>query len=330
MAMHEAMYYEKLDQGRVRCRLCPHRCTIGPDQAGICRQRVNEDGTLVSRIYGRVTSVAMDPIEKKPLYHFHPGRQVLSIGTNGCNLSCRHCQNWNISQEDGHTQEVPPEAAVRMAVEHQSFAIAYTYNEPLIWYEYVLDTARLAHREGLKNVLVSNGFVEPEPLAELLPFIDAMNLDIKAIRDPFYRKVCGAWLAPVLETAKAARRATHLEITNLVIPTHNDSDAELTELADWIAGELGPDTPTHLSAYFPRYRLKAPPTSGELLQHAYDIFSERLQHVYLGNVVMREGTDTVCPGCGALLIRRQGYHIESLGLDGNRCTACGAEINLVV
>ncbi len=327
---HEAMYYEKLGDGPVRCRLCPHECTIKPGRAGICRQRVNQDGTLVSKIYGRVTSAGMDPIEKKPLYHFHPGEQILSLGTNGCNFACLHCQNWSISQEDSYTNELSPEDAVRLAADSKSFGIAYTYNEPLIWYEFVLDTSKLARGQGLKNVLVTNGFIQPEPLAELLPFIDALNIDLKSIREEFYKEICKGRLGPVLETAKVAKKAAHLEVTNLVIPTHNDSDEDLTDLADWIRDNLGPDTPTHLSAYFPRYRLKAPATSSETLLRAHAIFAARLDHVYVGNMMLDKGTDTLCTNCGATLIERRGYSTRVTGLDGRKCAKCGRALNIVI
>ena len=327
---HEAMYYEKLDGGQVRCQLCPHSCLIQPGRAGICRQRANEDGTLVSHIYGRATSTAMDPIEKKPLYHFHPGEQILSLGTNGCNFACLHCQNWSISQEDGRTQMLSPQQAVDLAVEGESFGIAYTYNEPLIWYEYVLDTSKLAHERGLKNVLVTNGFIQQEPLRELLPFIDALNIDIKSIRDEFYKEICRGRVGPVLETAKTAKGAAHVEVTNLIIPTYNDSDSELTDLADWVHGNLGEDTPTHLSAYVPRFKLSAPPTPPETLKRAYAIFARRLQHVYLGNVTMGAGSDTLCPDCGSTLIERHGYTTRVTGLDTDACKSCGEKQNIVV
>jgi len=327
---HEAMYYERLDGEQVRCRLCPHSCTIQPGRAGLCRQRVNEDGTLVSRIYGRVTSAAMDPIEKKPLYHFHPGEQILSLGTNGCNFACLHCQNWSISQEDARTQALSPQQAVDLAVESESFGIAYTYNEPLIWYEHVLDTSKLAHERGLKNVLVTNGFIQPEPLAELLPFIDALNIDIKSIRDEFYKEICRGRVGPVLETAKRAKESAHVEVTNLIIPTYNDSERDLADLADWVRDHLGEDTPAHLSAYVPRFKLSAPPTPPETLNSAHAIFARRLHHVYLGNVTMGAGSDTLCRECGATLIERHGYTTCITGLDGNACTSCGEKQNIVV
>jgi pyruvate formate lyase activating enzyme len=327
---HEALYYEKLDENRVQCHLCPHECNIAPGKAGLCRERVNQDGTLVSRIYGLVTSAAMDPIEKKPLYHFHPGETILSIGTNGCNFACLYCQNWTISQEDGHTQDLSPEDTVRAAQDGGSFGIAYTYNEPLIWYEHVLDASKLARRAGLKNVLVTNGFIQPEPLAELLPLIDALNIDLKSIRDKFYRDICRGRIGPVLDTARAAAKSAHLEVTNLVIPTHNDSDEDLAGLADWIRDNLGADTPAHLSAYTPRYRLNAPPTPAETLLRAYEIFDERLDYVYVGNMVLDKGSDTVCPKCGATVVSRRGYAVRADGLDGTKCAGCGAELNFVI
>jgi len=327
---HEAMYYEKLEDGRVRCVLCPHACVIKPGGAGICRQRRNDSGTLVSRIYGRVTSVSMDPIEKKPLYHFHPGKEILSLGTNGCNFACLFCQNWTISQADGRASPMSPEQAVRTALDNDSFGIAYTYNEPLIWYEFVLDTSKLAREQGLKNVLVTNGFIQPEPFRELMPFIDALNIDVKSIRDEFYREICKGRLAPVLETAMTAKKATHVEVTNLVIPTHNDSNEDLAALANWIRDHLGADTPTHLSAYFPRHRLNAPPTPLETLERAQDIFEERLDHVYLGNVATGRGADTACRNCGTAVIRRRGYSTQVVALDGNACARCGEKLNIVV
>ncbi len=327
---HEAMYYQKLEDNRVHCVLCPHNCHIKPGSVGLCRQRMNADGTLVSKIYGRVTSASMDPVEKKPLYHFHPGARILSIGTNGCNFACQHCQNWTTSQEDSPTQALSAEEAVELAERQGSFGISYTYNEPLIWYEYVLDTSKLARERGMKNVLVTNGFVQEAPLRQLLPFIDALNIDIKSIRDEFYRKICRGRLGPVLETAIIANESAHVEITNLIIPGHNDSDADLTSLADWIRDHLGPETPTHLSAYFPRYRLKAPPTPVETLERGYEIFAKRLHYVYLGNVMAHRGADTKCRKCGSVLVERRGYHTEAVGLTGDGCKKCGEKLKIVV
>ncbi|HHN46389.1 MAG TPA: AmmeMemoRadiSam system radical SAM enzyme, partial [Planctomycetes bacterium] len=291
-------------------------------------------GRLAAESYGRVTSLALDPVEKKPLYHFFPGRRILSVGTYGCNLQCRFCQNSEISQQsppDVGYDELPPETLVRLAADKRSIGIAYTYNEPLIWYEYVLDASRLAHAEGLANVLVTNGYVNPEPLAELLPYIDAMNVDIKSFREEFYRDISGGRLAPVLDTVKASVKAGVLvETTTLIIPGHNDSDEELGELAAWIAAEAGEDTPAHLSAYYQRYRFSAPPTPVETLARAYGIFRKRLKHVYIGNVAMEEGAHTRCRECGALLIQRMGYSTRKVDVgEGGSCGRCGADNKIV-
>jgi len=284
----------------------------------------------VSLIYGEVTSVAVDPIEKKPLYHFYPGTGILSLGTAGCNFSCQFCQNWQISQTLAPTSPLPPEEAVRQAQATGSVGIAYTYNEPSIWFEYVLDTATLAHQAGLKNVLVTNGYWNPEPLAEVLPVIDALNIDLKSMDREFYLKLCGGRLEPVLRSAKEASRAALVEVTHLVIPGYNDSEDQFRRLADWVASELGPDTPAHISAYFPRYRLQAPPTPLETLQRAYDIFRQRLNYVYLGNVLAEDGSDTRCPHCGALAVRRRGYRTTNYLSEGARCPGCGRRLPVVM
>jgi len=328
--MKEAAYYEKRGDGKVHCHLCPHQCVIADGKTGLCRVRRNQGGTLYSEIYEQVTSIAMDPIEKKPLYHFHPGTSILSIGTRGCNFACPFCQNWGISQADASTSALPARGAVQAAQREGSIGIAYTYNEPLIWFEYVIETARLAREAGLANVLVSNGYVSPEPFDELLPYIDAINMDIKSIRPEFYKTLCRGTLEPVLANARTAAARTHLEITNLLIPGHNDSEAEFRELASWIAAELGPQTPTHLSAYFPRYKLQAPPTPVETLETAYAIFAEQLHYVYLGNCYSEVGSATRCRQCGTKLISRRGYNIRTVGLRGSCCAHCGAENHIVV
>jgi len=322
--MQEARYYTARPDGTVRCDLCPHGCALSEGKTGVCKVRQNVGGKLYSLIYGECTSIAMDPIEKKPLYHFFPGRQILSLGTNGCNFACSFCQNWQISQQHTPRQPLSSEQAVSLAVQRDSVGIAYTYNEPLIWYEFVLDTAKLARRRGLKNVLVTNGFINPEAFAELLPLVDALNIDIKCIRDDFYRKLCKGRVAPVLETAKAARRSAHVEITNLIIPHYNDSDSDLTGLAEWIASNLGDDTPVHLSAYTPRFQLRARPTQLATLEHAFDIFSAKLRYVYLGNVMAARGSNTYCHSCGAELVSRMGYSVQIAGLRDGRCARCGA------
>jgi pyruvate formate lyase activating enzyme len=321
--MKEALWYKPLEDEAVLCQLCPHGCRIKPGDVGKCRIRRNMDGKLYATTYEQVSSVAMDPIEKKPLYHFYPGSNILSIGSIGCNFSCGFCQNWQISQDSVPLNELKVADAVKMCKDRNSMGIAYTYNEPLIWFEYVMDTARALKEEGLRNVLVTNGYVNPKPLEQLLPYIDAMNIDIKSIRDEFYGTLCGGRLKPVLDTATKAKKYVHVEVTNLIIPGHNDSEAELKELAKWIAENLGPETPTHLSAYFPRYQLKAAPTPEKTLEDAYDIFSAELHFVYLGNVAAGVGNDTKCINCGEVLVKRHGYFVEVLGIDREgMCNHC--------
>ncbi len=283
--MREALYYNKEAGYKAHCRLCPHECVIANGKRGRCGVRVNEDGTLYTEIYGKTTSVALDPVEKKPLYHFHPGEFILSLGTKGCNFSCPWCQNWRISQDrDVPTDEINISLVVEKARALRSFGIAYTYNEPFIWYEFVLDCCKAAHEAGLKNVFVSNGYVNPEPLDEILPFLDAANIDIKSINDDFYRKYCGAELRPVLDTAAAIKSKAHVEITNLIIPTLNDSEDDIARLVDWVADNLGADTPMHFSRYFPCYKTDLPPTPAATLEAAGKIAGKRLKHVHLGNI----------------------------------------------
>jgi len=242
--MREALFYDKRDDGTVDCHLCPHRCRrIAPGAMGRCRVRKNVDGTLVSLVYGEVTSVNLDPIEKKPLYHFHPGSDILSIGTWGCNFRCAYCQNWQISQQEVPTQSVTPARMADLAGQHGSIGAAYTYNEPTIWYEFVCDCAAALKERGLVNVLVTNGFISSKPAAAWLPFIDALNIDIKSMDDAFYRDHSGGRLKPVLRTAVQAKKHAHVEITNLVIPTLNDTDDHFRRLATWIAEHLGKETP---------------------------------------------------------------------------------------
>lgn len=283
--MHEALFYQKLPAEKVSCQLCPHNCQISPGKTGLCGVRQNKDGTLYSLIYGHTTSVALDPIEKKPLYHYHPGEYILSLGTKGCNLKCFWCQNWNISQDlNCSTEIITAEEIIKKAKETGSFGIAWTYNEPFIWYEFVLDSGRKAKEEGLENVLVTNGFINPEPLEEILPIIGAMNIDVKSMDEDFYRKHCGGKLEPVLATVERAKKSCHVEITNLVIPGLNDKEDNFKRLAEWIAEKLSSDTPLHLSRYYPCYKSDIPPTPPETLKHAEEICRNYLKNVYLGNI----------------------------------------------
>jgi pyruvate formate lyase activating enzyme len=330
--MREARFWEQGPDGRLICRLCPHECRISAGKTGICGQRQNVDGRLMSRIYARVTSAALDPVEKKPLYHFMPGSAVLSLGTVGCNLKCSFCQNWSISQAEAPTEEMPPETAVGLALRKRAAGIAYTYNEPMIWLEYVIDTARLARSRGLANILVTNGFVSPGPLAEALEFVDALNIDVKSFEDDFYRKLCGGKLAPVLSCAEQCRRAgAHVEITYLVIPGFNDRSPLYEGVAKWMAEKLGPDTPLHFSAHFPRYRLTAPATTLSALMSAQQAAQRHLKYVYVGNVQAAEPSNTPCGQCGAVLLSRRGYETDSSGLGPEgQCAKCGAASPVIV
>lgn len=281
----EARFYQALSDGKVKCFLCPNQCTIDKRKHGSCGVRENKDGKLVTLIYGEATSIALDPIEKKPLLHFYPGSYILSIGTKGCNFHCPFCQNYSISQDyNSPTQNITSQQVVDRAKELNSIGVAYTYNEPFIWYEFVLDTAKQVREAGLKNVLVTNGYVNSKPLDEILPFIDAMNIDIKSVEDRFYQKICRGKLRPVLETAKKAKQNLHVEITNLIIPTLNDSDDNFNMLVNWIFNNLGADTPVHFSRYFPCYKTDIPPTPVAVLKRAEGIARKRLKHVYLGNI----------------------------------------------
>ncbi len=283
--MKEALFYTKIEENTVKCSLCPHFCVIRDGGTGFCGVRKNKGGTLYTANYGRVSSMALDPVEKKPLYHFHPGEFILSVGTVGCNLSCLFCQNWSIAKEVGApTEPATSQELVKRAKELGSFGIAYTYNEPFIWYEFVYETAQLAKKEGLANVLVTNGYVTPEPLEQLLPYIDAMNIDIKSIEDDFYKKVCSGRVAEVLETVRVSAKRCHVELTNLIIPTLNDSDGNFQKLTDWIYENVGPDVPLHFSRYFPCYKMTLPPTPKETLMRAECIAKKKLNHVYLGNI----------------------------------------------
>jgi len=328
--MKEALFYEREEDGKVHCLLCPQDCVIAPERRGFCRVRVNVDGILYTENYNRVMARAVDPMEKKPLYHFHPGEPIYSLGTRGCNQNCDFCQNWHMLQDDAPTTEFNAERAVEEALAHHSLGIAYTYNEPTIWYEFVLECARLAKEKGLVNVLVTNGSINPEPFARLAPYVDAMNIDVKSMDPEFYRKICKSRLDPVLATCRAAREAgIHVEITNLVIPTLNDSDELFTRLVDFVYS-LGPEVPLHFSAYFPSYRMSIEPTPLSALLRAREIAREKLFYVYLGNVAVTDGSHTHCPQCGNLLISRRGYLVSIAGIKDKRCSRCGRPVDVIL
>jgi len=325
----EALFYSSEKNG-IRCELCPHHCFIERDKRGICGVRRNVDNVLVTENYGVVSGLGMDPIEKKPLYHFYPGSHIYSIGSIGCNLKCGFCQNCDISQttiDDFliHKKRLPKEL-IKTAISHNNnIGIAFTYNEPIIFYEFMHETAVFAKESLLKTAMISNGFINEKPLAQIIPFIDAFNIDLKAFTNEFYKKQTKSRLEPVLKTLMQIKTAgKHLEITNLVIPSLNDSIKDFQEMVYWIVDNLGYDTVLHLSRYFPRHKLNLEPTSVERLIELYNIAKEKLLHVYLGNVSLTIGRDTRCHKCGALLIERLGYQINIVGLTENgHCRACG-------
>lgn len=332
--MREALYCEKKEDGRVLCRLCPKLCNIRPGRTGFCRVRQNKEGILYTLNYGQCTAAAIDPIEKKPLYHFFPGASIYSLGTLGCNLHCGFCQNWEIAHGDPKTFPLTPTEAVEKALLYRNdrylnVGIAYTYSEPFMWYEFVYDTARLAREKGLKNVLVTNGYVNEEPLKELLPYVDALNIDVKGFRDDYYRQTCAGRLEPVKRTVEISYRCCHVELTTLLVPGLNDSPEEITRLVDWVAG-LDPEIPLHFSRYFPHYKMDLPPTPLETLRRAAQAARKKLRYVYVGNAPQLEMEDTFCPQCGLKVIDRCAYTVKISGLEGNRCRRCGYAIRLVL
>jgi len=332
----EALLYEPLKEGRVRCGLCHHRCIIKPGRRGICQVRENRDGRLETLVYGKLIARHIDPIEKKPLSHVMPGSLSYSIATVGCNFSCRFCQNADIAQLPADRggrilgEAASPESVVAAAEAGGCRSIAYTYTEPTIYFEMALATAKIARQRGIRNVFVSNGYMTPEAVVMLAPVLDAANIDLKGFSEGFYKTYCGARLAPVKETLKALKAAgIFLEITTLVIPGLNDAPAELEALADFVCSELGPDTPWHVSRFHPCYRLTdRPPTPVETLKAAREIGAAAgLRYIYLGNVPDSGGEDTVCPGCGSAVILRQGFRIVENRLKGGACPDCGEAIH---
>ncbi len=334
--MKEAMLYRKLEGGVVECGLCNHRCQIKPDKFGICRVRFNRNGTLYTLVYGKIIAQHVDPIEKKPLFHFLPGSRSLSIGTVGCNFQCDFCQNFEISQYpkiEGRVvgEDTSAEAVVQAALTTRSQSISYTYNEPTVFFEFAYDCAKLAVKHGLKNVFVSNGYMTTEALDTIYPHLHAANIDLKAFREEFYRKHCKARLAPVLETLKHLKKqGVWLEVTTLIIPGENDDPEELREIAQFIRDELGAETPWHVTRFYPRFQLLTrPATPVETLRMAYKIGKEAgLKYVYTGNVPGEDGEKTFCWNCGELLIDRYGFGIMSFRLtDEGTCPKCGAKID---
>ncbi|MBM4091748.1 MAG: AmmeMemoRadiSam system radical SAM enzyme [Planctomycetes bacterium] len=316
-----------------QCNLCPKGCIIEPGQSGECRVRINVDGKLLAVTYGRPCAVNVDPVEKKPLFHFLPGTRILSIATVGCNLHCKNCQNWEISQanpEDTPAAELPPEQMAELAARHDCLSVAYTYTEPLVYYEYTLDSCRHVKQAGLRNALVTAGYINEKPLRKLCEFVDAANIDLKALSDRFYRDICQATLQPVLNTLVVAKSlGVEVEVTNLVIPQLNDSDQMLTDLCRWLVRNLGRETPLHFSRFFPQFQMRhLPPTPATTLDRARQIAeSEGLHHVYIGNLTRPGSEDTFCPGCRSPLVRRTGYYVQENRIRAGRCPDCQTEVH---
>jgi pyruvate formate lyase activating enzyme len=324
-------YYEKLKNKKVICKLCPHECKLSDGQTGLCNARQNENGELTSLSYGKIVAIHIDPIEKKPLYHFKPGSQTFSIGTAGCNLHCKNCQNSDISQKSPAEldfTETTPEQIVNSAIENGCNSISYTYTEPTIFYEYMLETAKLAHEKGLKNIIVSNGYINKKPLLELIPYIDAANIDLKCFNDSIYRKITTARLQPVLNTLKTLKdNGVWLEITNLVIPSYTDDLKMIEEMCEWLVDNGFENVPLHFNRFHPSYKMQdVPSTSIETLDKAYEIAkSKGINYVYLGNL-RTEKTNTYCPYCGTIIIKRNGFETNVKDFTGV-CPKCGKEIN---
>lgn len=334
--MTEAMFYDKKPDGAVRCRLCPHNCLIKKGDKGFCGVRRNEEGVLYALTEGRIISAASDPVEKKPLYHFLPGTLAFSLGGLGCNLMCRHCQNHEISQtrDDGaidRLYSMEPARIVREALDRNCAMIAWTYNEPTIWYEYIMATSLLARKVGLKTVLITNGVINREPLEELLPLIDAYRVDIKGFSEDFYRSLTGF---PFLEIVKrnaeiAFHAGNHLELVTNIIPEMNDREEQIDNLIKWIKESLSPSVPWHVTAYHPAYKMSRSATpASTLIKIRERGLKAGLKHIYLGNIRSDEGSQTVCPSCGTILIRRDGFSTVENNMKKEACPRCGTRLEM--
>lgn len=331
--MKEARFYQKLEEGKVRCILCPHQCLIIPGKRGICGVRENREGELFCLVYEKIISCAVDPVEKKPLYHFLPGEDAFSLATVGCNLSCLNCQNYAISQAARKRSEIPgekisPQEIVQNARKRGAKMIAYTYTEPVIFYEYAYDTCRVAHEEGIKNVFVTNGYIMPRPLREISSFLDAANVDLKSMKDQVYGKTCGGKLQPVLDSIKLMRElGIWVEVTTLIIPGINDNQEEIASIADFIY-QTDSDIPWHLSRFFPTYKMQNYSyTPVETLHRAKQIGEKvGLKYIYIGNVPGDESGNTFCPHCGRRVIKRTGFYAGDINIENGRCRWCESRI----
>ncbi|MFC1541489.1 AmmeMemoRadiSam system radical SAM enzyme [Candidatus Latescibacterota bacterium] len=329
---HEAGFYEKLQDNLVRCVLCPRECLIEEGARGFCGTRENREGTLYSLVYGNIVAKQIDPIEKKPLYHFLPGSEAYSIATAGCNMTCKFCQNWQISQskpEELRSSRMSPQDVAAEAVAYKSKSIAYTYNEPTVFTEFMYDCAAEGNASGVRSVVISNGYINPEPLEKLCEVISAYKVDLKAFSDSFYRDLTGGQRNAVLDTIKRLKKnGVWTELVHLTIPTLNDNDVDFRAMGDWLMGEIGPDIPVHFTRFHPTYRLlNLPVTPVSTLERARNILMEKgLNFVYVGNVPGHDGNSTYCPGCKKVLVKRSGYSVDITGLKNGECNNCGINI----
>lgn len=340
LKMKEAILYEKLKNKNVRCRVCLRRCVIAPGKVGYCQTRINKNGKLYTTIYGIASAIHNDPIEKKPVFHYKPGTLALSLGTYGCNFKCLFCQNWEIAWADGvaeakHGTKISPKEAIELAKRHHSAGIAITYNEPAIWLEYSLDVFKLAKKENLYTCWVTNGYATQEAIDTIAPYLHIYRVDLKSFDDNFYQKLINVpKAAPIFEMTKYVKDKypkIHIECVTNIIPTWNDADATLKEIAQWVKKELGPKTPWHVTRFFPYAKLtNVPPTPAETLYKAREIgLKVGLKFVYIGNLAVDEEDNTYCPKCGNLAIRRTGYSVEVLGVDKEgKCADCGEDLNI--
>ncbi len=330
--LHEAKYYLAIEGGDVQCLLCPRECYIKPGERGTCGVRENREGRLYSLVYGKPCAVHVDPIEKKPLFHMLPGSGSFSMATAGCNLRCINCQNWTLSQrlpEEVENYDLSPSQVVELAKEGDCKTIAYTYNEPTVFFEYMLDTAKCAHKKGLRNLWITSGYINAGPSRELCKYLDAANVDLKGFTEQFYRRIGGGKLEPVLKTLKILKEeGVWLEVTNLIIPTFNDDLSQIGAMCEWIKHNLGPDIPLHFSRFFPAHKLtRLPPTPVKTLEEAREVALKiGLHYVYVGNVPGHPGNSTYCPRCGKLLIQRVGFIVSQNNIVEGHCKFCGEKI----
>lgn len=327
-----ALYQEKLSDNAVRCHICPHSCLIQEGKQGICQTRINYHGDLYSMAYGNPCSVSIDPIEKKPLFHFHPGTRVYSLATAGCNFKCLNCQNWQISQSSPSAidhYDLAPGKLIQQALLHNTNSIAFTYTEPTVFYEYVCDTAKATREQGVKTVFISNGFINEKPLLDLCPYLDAANIDLKCFDDAIYRSLDGGKLQPVLDTLKTLKNnGVWLEITNLLVPTWTDDPEMIQSMCDWLVENGFADTPLHFSRFFPGYKLpQLPPTPEDVLIRAKEIaLKTGIKYVYIGNIPGLHGENTYCPACKQLVVERAGYAVKQNFIAAGKCGFCGEDI----